>query len=333
MPWLVTLASRRAHTVAGSGAPGPGMPAAALAATARAGAALAAVALAAGCSAGQPAQSRATVATCYAFAVQALDQHLRVTSVPPACRGLSHEQINQAVDRAIRTVVGPHRKVVARRLAHKEGAYLSYLVTVVPPRSAAPPAAAPSQPSSGSPLRLAALAAWAVTAAAGAWMLAGWLARGDLRRRYTRVAGVPRAVIIGHFSLALTGLGIWIGFLATGLPALAWTAVGVILSVAGLGMATLASGLPEGHHASDGPPEGYHGSNGPPEGYHGSDGLPDVQPADQGSGGRGSGGTPPARATAIQIPAWAGKPVAIITLHGALAATTILLVVLAAVAA
>ena len=305
MPWLVTLASRRAHTVAGSGAPGPGMPAAALAATARAGAALAAVALAAGCSAGQPAQSRATVATCYAFAVQALDQHLRVTSVPPACRGLSHEQINQAVDRAIRTVVGPHRKVVARRLAHKEGAYLSYLVTVVPPRSAA----------------------------AGAWMLAGWLARGGLRRRYTRVAGVPRAVIIGHFSLALTGLGIWIGFLATGLPALAWTAVGVILSVAGLGMATLASGLPEGHHASDGPPEGYHGSNGPPEGYHGSDGLPDVQPADQGSGGRGSGGTPPARATAIQIPAWAGKPVAIITLHGALAATTILLVVLAAVAA
>jgi len=311
----VTLASRRAHTVA----------------------------LAAGCSAGQPAQSRATVATCYAFAVQALDQHLRVTSVPPACRGLSHEQINQAVDRAIRTVVGPHRKVVARRLAHKEGAYLSYLVTVVPPRSAAPPAAAPSQPSSGSPLRLAALAAWAVTAAAGAWMLAGWLARGGLRRRYTRVAGVPRAVIIGHFSLALTGLGIWIGFLATGLPALAWTAVGVILSVAGLGMATLASGLPEGHHASDGPPEGYHGSNGPPEGYHGSngppegyhgsDGLPDVQPADQGSGGRGSGGTPPARATAIQIPAWAGKPVAIITLHGALAATTILLVVLAAVAA
>ena len=72
------------------------------------------------------------MAACYAFAVQALDRHVTVTSVPFACTGLSHEEINQAVDRAIRTVVGPHRKVIARRLAHREAAYLSYLVTVVP---------------------------------------------------------------------------------------------------------------------------------------------------------------------------------------------------------
>ena len=81
--------------------------------------------------------------------------------------------------------------------------------------------------------------------AAGTWLLAGWIAHGGLRRRYARVAGVPRAVIVGHFTLALTGLGIWIAFLATGVPALAWAAVAVVLSVAGLGMATLAGGLPE----------------------------------------------------------------------------------------
>ena len=318
MPGFVTPASRPNHAMRGPGAPGTGLPGAALAATA-----LVAVALAAGCSAGRPVRSRATVATCYAFAVQALDQHVTVTSVPPACRGLNHEQINQAVVRAIRAVVGPHRKAIARRLAHEEAAYLAYLVTVVPPRGPAPPVAATSAssaPSGGLRLRLGALAAWAVTAAAGAWLLAGWLAHGGLRRRYTRVAGVPRPVVIGHFSLALSGLGIWIGFVATGLPALAWVAVGVVLSVAGLGMATLAGGLPEGRHE---------GGSGPPEGHQAGAAPPGARPAGPDAPVPAVG---PARATAIQLPAWAGKPLAVIVLHGTLAATTILLVVLAAAA-
>jgi hypothetical protein len=254
------------------------------------------------------------VAACYAFAVQAIDRHITVTSVPPACRGLAHEQINLAVSRALRAAAGPHRKVVARRLAHREAAYLSYLVTVVPPRGPAPPAAAPSRPSTGSPLRLAALVAWLVTVAAGAWLLAGWVARGGLRRRHTPVAGVPQPVIVGHFTLALAGLGAWIGFLATGLPALAWAAVIVVLTVAGLGMATLAGGLPEGYHQAGAvPPEGP-----PPEGLP-PEGLPPEGPP------------PGGRATAIRVPA--GKPLARIALHGALAAATILLVVLAAIGA
>jgi hypothetical protein len=194
-------------------------------------------------------------------------------------------------------VVGPHRKVVARRLAHEEAAYLSYLVTVVPPRAPAPPVASPATPSSRLPLDLAALAAWAVTAAAGTWLLAGWIAHGGLRRRHARVAGVPRAVIVGHFTLALTGLVIWIVFLATGTAALAWAAVAVVLLVAGLGMATLAGGLPEERRPSGGPP--------------------DPQPS--------------ARTAAIAVPA--GRPLARIALHGALASATILLVVLAAIGA
>ena len=288
---------------------------------------------AAGCSASQPATSQATVASCYAFAVQALNQHVTVTSVPPACTGLTHEQINLAIDRAIRAVVGPHRKVVARRLAHEEAAYLSYLVTVVPPRAPAPPVPTPATPSSRLPLDLAALAAWAVTAAAGTWLLAGWIAHGGLRRRYARVAGVPHAVIVGHFTLALTGLGIWIAFLATGVPALAWAAVAVVLSVAGLGMATLAGGLPEERQPSDGTLEERQPSDGPPDPQPALAGPPGTRQAGTGSASTGSASTGlrPARTAAIGVPA--GRPLTVIALHGALAAATILLVVLAAIGA
>jgi hypothetical protein len=272
---------------------------------------------AAGCSAGAPATSQATVAACYAFAVQALNQHVTVTSVPPACRGLTHEQINLAVDRAIRAAVGPHRKVVARRLAHQEAAYLSYLVTVVPPRAPAPPVTSPATPPNRLPLDLAALAAWAVTVAAGTRLLAGWIAHGGLGRHYARVTGVPRTVIVGHFTLALTGLGIWIAFLATGARALAWAAVAVVLSVAGLGMATLAGGLPEQRQPGDGPPE--------PQPAMSPPGTPVAGTRSA------STGLQPARMTAIGVPA--GKPLTVIALHGALAAATILLVVLAAIGA
>jgi hypothetical protein len=301
-------------------------------------AALAVAALAAGCSAGRPAQSPATVATCYAFALQALDRHVTVTSVPPACRGLTHEQVNQAVDRAIRAAVGPHRKVVARRLAHREAAYLAYLIAVVPPRAPAPAVAVPASSPGGSPLRLAALAAWLVTVAAGAWLLAGWLARGGLHRRYTREAGVPRAVIAGHLVLALTGLGVWIAFLATGVPALAWVAVGVVLSVAGLGMATLAGGLPEWRQPSPQPSRAEPASAQPARGQASrarpaSARSASTRPAGAQPPRTGPAGAPepPARMTAIQMPT--GKPLGLIALHGALASATILLVVLAAIGA
>jgi manganese efflux pump family protein len=314
-------------------------------AVAWAGVAWAGVALAA-CSAG-PGTSRATVATCYAFAVQALDRHVTVTAVPPACRGLNHEQINLAIDRAIHEVAGPHRKAIARRLDHKEAAYLSYLVTVVPPHVAPPPAAAPSGPSSRLPLDIAALAAWAVTVAAGARLLAGWIAHGGLRRGRARVAGMPRAVIAGHFTLALTGLGVWIGFLVTGLAALAWTAVAVVLSVAGLGMATLAGGLPEWGQAaaatagpvadlmSAGPAIAGPAIAGPAIAGPAAAGpaiagpAADLASAAPAAADPVSAATEPERTAAIGVPA--GAPLAFIALHGALAAATILLVVLAAI--
>ena len=138
---------------------------------------------------------------------------------------------------------------------------------------------------------------------AGSWLIAGWIAHGGLRQRGPRAGGVPRAVIIGHFGLALAGLGIWIAFVVTGVPALAWAAVGVILSVAGLGMATLAGGLPATAAGSG--------------------------PASPGPASPG----PAARATVTEAPVQVRKPLALIAVHGMLAATAILLVVLAAVAA
>ena len=298
MPAVMTPASRRTLAVAAL--------------------AMAAALPAAGCTDRQPVTSHATAASCYAFAVQALNQHLTVASVPPACTGLTHEQINLAVDRAIRAVVGPHRKAVARRLAHKEAAYLSYLVTVVPPRAPAPPTASPATPSRRVPLDLAALIAWEVTVAAGTWLVVNWIADGGLRRRYTRVAGVPRAVIVGHFTLALIGLGIWIAFMVTGLPALAWAAVAVVLLVAGLGMATLAGGLPQQPQPGDRSREPQPAATG----------LPGPRSTRTRST---SAALQPKRMPAIDVPP--GKPVTAIALHGTLASATILIVVLAAIGA
>ncbi len=272
---------------------------------------LLAVLLAAACSAGPAAPYRPTAGTCYAFAMRAIQRHVTVTAVPGACAGLSREQVNQAAARAIKDLTAGHPKAVARRLARQDGGYLAGLVSTVPaPRPPAPAgqATAPARPATGLPLGLAALASWVLTAAAGTYLLAGWLAErlrggrradrrrgehlGDARRGgglrrgrerpgRGRAAGSATGFIVGHFGLALTGLLLWIAFVVTGLAALAWIAVVLVVIIASLGMAVLAAALPE-----------------------------------------------PSRDTAA-----AGRqrvPVTVIAIHGMLATLTILLVVLAA---
>ena len=172
---------------------------------------------------------------------------------------------------------------------------------------------------------------------AGSWLLAGWLVHGGLRRRESR-SGVPRAVIVGHFTLALAGLGVWIAFVVTGAAAAAWAAVGVILSIAGLGMATLGGGLPDAASAGTGEP----GPDGPAA--SGGTGQRAASARRTGPGQRRPGGAGPGRSASLgpagpartavrEAPARAGRPVTLIVVHGALAATTILLVVLAAIGA
>jgi hypothetical protein len=96
----------------------------------------------------------------------------------------------------------------------------------------------------GRMLGIAALITWLLDAGSGGYMLATWLARGGLRQQ--RAAGdrlAPR-VVFGHFGLASTGLLVWISYLVTGLVALGWLAVGLLMLVIGLGISTVTVWTP-----------------------------------------------------------------------------------------
>jgi hypothetical protein len=264
---------------------------------------LLAAVLAAGCSAGVPASYRATVQTCSSFGLRAIQRHVTVTAEPGACAGLSPEQVNAAVTRAVKTAVGPVPKAIARHLAVQDSAYLARMLRTIQPPKSAPPGTTPTRPSGGVPLGLAAMIAWIVTAAAGSYLLAGWLAAGGLRRRRPAASLVP-VTVLSHFGLAVAGLGLWIAFVSTGTRVLAWVGVGLIVLIAGLGMGALSAALPEpGRSASQAGP---------------------------GSAGPGPG---PGQPQADRRSSKAGTPVAVIAVHGMLATATILLVLLAAIGA
>lgn len=235
---------------------------------------------------------------CYAFAVIDLHRRVVVRHRPAACAGLTQAQVNQIVDRAVRAVVGPHRKAVERRLAAADSRYLGDLVETLPPPPAASAVAAQPTPADQLGLRFAALALWLATAIPGAYMLSAWLTRAD-RGRVIRKAGGLSAVPIGHAGLAITGLVIWIVFTVTDAAALAWVDVGLTWVIAGLGMATLLAASPEPQAVTASP---------------GAAALVGVTEE--------STAPFPTRA-----------PVFVIALHGALATLTILLVLLAAVGA
>src|ERR1019366_437491 len=197
--------------------------------------------LAAGCSGGAPASYRATAETCLSFGLRAIQRHVMVTAEPRACAGLSPEQVNLAV--------GPEPKALARHLADQDSTYLAPILSTIRPAPPAPvtpvtPAtAAPTRPSASLPLGLAALAAWLFTAAAGAYLFAGWRAGGGPRR--PRRAGLVPVTVLGHVGLAVAGLGIWVAFVITAAPVLAWLGVALIVLIAGLGMGALSAALPE----------------------------------------------------------------------------------------
>jgi manganese efflux pump family protein len=196
----------------------------------------------------------ATVQGCAAYGVSAIQHRITVTSVPRACHGLSRAEINRAAASAILRVAGGGPKPLWKRRAARAAPFLSYLITGPAPAGRPLPVSALGQssstPASGTlggrnvALSIAALAAWLATAASGAYVLGSWLSGGGTLRQRTGATGSPPAVIFGHFGLALTGLVVWAGYLIAGWAALAWTAVGVLLPVAGLGMATVSIGLP-----------------------------------------------------------------------------------------
>jgi hypothetical protein len=106
-------------------------------------------------------------------------------------------------------------------------------------------------------------------------------------------------LIFGHFLLAASGLVVWIIYLVASTAALAWTAFIILLPVALLGFTMFFRWI----------------------------GVYRSSPAAVSSG-------PGTMAnTASTVPAERSFPVPIVLLHGALAATTLVLVLLAAIAA
>ena len=88
---------------------------------------------------------------------------------------------------------------------------------------------------------MAALIAWLLTAGSGAVLVGKRLARS----RGNVLRGRLPAVLVCHLGLATGGLAVWTGYLLSGWAPLAWAALGILLPVAGLGMATLIATIPE----------------------------------------------------------------------------------------
>ena len=108
----------------------------------------------------------------------------------------------------------------------------------------------------GRGLGTAALVSWLLAESLGAYMLRSWLSGGGARTKAdgTRAAGtgaagaaqetMSMALILGHAGLALAGLVSWVSFLISGLPALAWLAVGLLAPAIGLGISTVTIWTP-----------------------------------------------------------------------------------------
>jgi hypothetical protein len=203
-----------------------------------AGLALAALS-AAGCSS-QPAASQASVASCTQFGESAIRQHVTVTTLPPACRGLTAAQVDQAVGTALRSAgSGVSGKALKRARITAASHYLMHLFVAVPAGSGVPPssAAAAGWVSKGT-WGLLALGSWLVTVALGLGMMARRLLRGR-PRRLAGLRGRPPALNLAHLGLAGVSLLAWVVYLATALTGVAWAAAGLLPLVAGLGMALL----------------------------------------------------------------------------------------------
>jgi hypothetical protein len=140
-------------------------------------------------------------------------------------------------------------------------------------------------------MKWAALITWVITAGGGFVLLSIWLARGGMRPQGEGGSRIRPPLIMSHFLLAAAGLVLWIIYLAADKKALAWIAFALLLVVALLGFTMFGIWLRQR---------------------------------------RGRAGTLDAAAAAGQ-PAEQHFPVSIVGLHGLLAATTLVLVLLTAI--
>jgi ABC-type anion transport system duplicated permease subunit len=100
---------------------------------------------------------------------------------------------------------------------------------------------------------VAALVSWLLAESLGAYMFRSWLtskragrpsAGGSKRRETGSQDTMSPVLVLGHASLALAGLISWVSFLASGQPALAWLAIGLVAPAIGLGISTVTVWTP-----------------------------------------------------------------------------------------
>jgi hypothetical protein len=141
----------------------------------------------------------------------------------------------------------------------------------------------------------AALIAWVITAGGGFTLLALWLRNGGMAQQDQPGRRIRPPQILSHFGLAAGGLVVWIIYLITDSDVLSWVAFVVLVPVALLGFTMFALWLQRRQAGTTAAPVGAGPANG------------SAQPAEQ------------------------RFPVPIVALHGVLAVTTVVLVLLTAI--
>ena len=91
---------------------------------------------------------------------------------------------------------------------------------------------------------VAALISWFVTAFVGLYLLAVWLIENDVTRRGAAASRLPGPVILAHILLALIGLVIWAVHLLSRSGTLGWTALGMLIIIAVLGVTMFTRWIP-----------------------------------------------------------------------------------------
>jgi hypothetical protein len=198
---------------------------------------------AAGCSS-QPGPAQASVGSCAQFGESAIRQHVTVTTLPPACRGLTAAQVNAAAGTALRSAAsGVRGKALRRERIVAASHYLAHMFVAAPaPGGVSPLPAAAAAGAAGWVSRtawgLTALGSWLVTVALGLGLMARRMLRARARRPAARLRRPP-ALNLAHLGLAGVSLLAWVVYLATAVTGVAWAAAGLLPLVAGLGMALL----------------------------------------------------------------------------------------------
>jgi hypothetical protein len=163
-------------------------------------------------------------------------------------------------------------------------------------------------------MRFVALIVWFITALWGLYMLAVWLIENDATRQGNAASRLPLPVILAHVTFAVTGLVVWVAYLLVDSSVLAWTAVGILVAIALLGLTMFARWIPVYRMADE----------------------PISVPVGALSGG-GPGATQEAAPSGVprigslrELPAEGSFPLLIVLAHGVFAVSTVVLVVLTA---